>query len=519
VVASNEVPHGLRAIGSYAVVPLIIGYGAALWFTLIDQIPAIRVRTKWIKNSGQAILIGITFISAMQIHRRYQTYWQDGTWFIFERDRSYGEWFFRDDKQDVAEWIAEQNRPILMPIAEIRNQTSRAWLIQNYPDVETADENFSLPTHTLIVVPWELEKFDFVSDTVQYALLANQTITLLPPFDAATQHTLQNGLRNASAVVMGETGEPLLAYYALPQDLSVGYISRQDTLQLPALVYNNELALQKLWGNLVLHGDETEVTFALEWGAASLPTHHYDVRLGIIGQDYQGYNGVSDNRWRWIFPPTIWEEDSRAYSVHTLRFNTPLPTGAYRILVGARLEGFPFRFLPVYDAQGEQVRDAVTKDEVQIAWLKVAQPTPIPIPETAFSTEVIVAEQIALTHAHLTLNDDGQAHLQLFWQALVERPSFDATIFVHIQNGDGTFADQDDIRPWGGQYPTFIWDKRERVQTDHFLDLQEIPLENLQLCIGMYTLPSVERLPIRQNNMILADNRACIGTLANFLVN
>ena len=94
----------------------------------------------------------------------------------------------------------------------------------------------------------------------------------------------------------------------------------------------------------------------------------------------------------------------------------------------------------------------------------------------------------------------------------VDRPAFDATIFLHVVDSAGNMVAQQDKRPLEGQYPTFIWDKEERVVTNHQFELSQ-PAETMHLFVGMYTFPDLKRLPVSQNGALLPDAQIDLGTI------
>src|SRR5258708_10964569 len=98
---------------------------------------------------------------------------------------------------------------------------------------------------------------------------------------------------------------------------------------------------------------------------------------------------------------------------------------------------------------------------------------------------------------------------------MVWRPDFDATIFVHLIDSQGKIAAQQDARPWGGQYPTFIWDQGEIVQTDYTFDLKNVlDSGDLSVEVGMYTFPDLKRLAVTQTNIPAPDRAVHLGTLS-----
>ena len=126
-----------------------------------------------------------------------------------------------------------------------------------------------------------------------------------------------------------------------------------------------------------------------------------------------------------------------------------------------------------------------------IAQLKVPQQTPMIVPDTAIPTDAVFAESFALVGVEANPTNNGQTQVDLYWRALVEKTTYDVSIFVHVLDENGTILSQSDSRPWNGQYPSFVWDKDEIVQTSHLLDAAP---ETLRLRVGMYVFPGPENL-------------------------
>jgi hypothetical protein len=61
-------------------------------------------------------------------------------------------------------------------------------------------------------------------------------------------------------------------------------------------------------------------------------------------------------------------------------------------------------------------------------------------------------------------------------------------------------------------YPTYVWDEGERVQDDYALTVPpDAPSGAYQIAVGMYYLPTLERLPATdQNGTPLSDARILI---------
>jgi hypothetical protein len=114
--------------------------------------------------------------------------------------------------------------------------------------------------------------------------------------------------------------------------------------------------------------------------------------------------------------------------------------------------------------------------------------------------------------------ENGQVQLTLLWEALVDRPDFDATVFVHILDAEGALVAQQDQRPWGGQYPTQIWDEKELVQTNYVFDVQGQGLDSISVQTGMYTYPDLSRLVVSQDGKPVDDNVIRLGQLESLII-
>jgi len=90
--------------------------------------------------------------------------------------------------------------------------------------------------------------------------------------------------------------------------------------------------------------------------------------------------------------------------------------------------------------------------------------------------------------------------LNLFWHALA-RPEVDYTIFVHLLDSDDNLVAGRDAQPLAGQYPTTIWTPGEEIMDRHTLPVPvDLPQGQYRLAVGLYYLPTGERLPLRFEN-------------------
>jgi hypothetical protein len=118
----------------------------------------------------------------------------------------------------------------------------------------------------------------------------------------------------------------------------------------------------------------------------------------------------------------------------------------------------------------------------------------------------VLPEQTITLGEHITLlghdiqierANDPILNLTLYWQtdaSLAEN----YTVFVHILDENGRLLAQQDNQPNHGLYPTSTWDANAIIR-----DAYAIPLpanaQTYTIQTGMYTWPSLTRLPVTQN--------------------
>ena len=504
---SNEISHGLRICGEYAVFPLIVGSGVAGLLALLSRwLP--RVSRRALTAGGVLALLLITGADALAAHQSYTAYWQSPlTWPVFGRDLPIGEWFFRTDRRDFARWLAVQEPPLLLPLVDLNDPPVRAWLLDVYPEVTTADSLTRLPAGTRVVVPWVLGMDDIRRSNRQAALLRDGTITLLPPFSAETHAALLAGIDAAPMVTRQGVLDLMARVSVLPDEMAVTFEPRVDVSAAPT--FGGELQLVGWRGPDALSGSAAqEVTYVLEWEALRPLGHNYSAFLQLWTQEATAVAGHERGIWRWLLPTSVWPVGMTVPDAHPLQIPADLAPGAYRLVTGVYV--YPDSRLPVFLPDGEPAGDVAT-----VGWVKVPQRDEPPARPA--SLDVTLGDVLALRDARAVLEDAGRVRLTLQWTALVERPDVDATIFVHVVDENGAIVAQQDARPWGGQYPTFIWGAGERVQTEHLLPIGDAAPETLHVFVGMYTYPDLARLPLVQDGRPADDNRADLGTLADLL--
>jgi 4-amino-4-deoxy-L-arabinose transferase-like glycosyltransferase len=133
-------------------------------------------------------------------------------------------------------------------------------------------------------------------------------------------------------------------------------------------------------------------------------------------------------------------------------------------------------------------------DVVIVRGVPVLSPKELPTAEQPAS--YILDNAIGLNRVQLSGTVDGTVTLTLTWQSL-QPVSYDATTFVHLGGSDGNLLAQVDRQPLDGQFPTSYWLPGQVVtDTVSLSPMRDATHGRVVLTMGMYTWPSLERLPV-----------------------
>jgi hypothetical protein len=86
--------------------------------------------------------------------------------------------------------------------------------------------------------------------------------------------------------------------------------------------------------------------------------------------------------------------------------------------------------------------------------------------------------------------------IEMLWQSLAAT-SRDYTVFIHLLDRQGNIRAQLDTQPFGGNYPTSLWDPGSMFQETYALPLpRNLPPGSYQIQFRLYDYPNLERLSI-----------------------
>ncbi len=155
VAMSGEIPHGLRSMGLFAALPLLVtaSSGAAFW--LAGKIHAPRaVGWAW----GLIATAALTFGGVTATRTLTDYYTSDVRWGS-EGELSAFSWFFETRSQSIADAIREYDGVTYVPLQAVAHPSLRTFTLADYPVVTTytqvygADKPIELPAGRFLIPP------------------------------------------------------------------------------------------------------------------------------------------------------------------------------------------------------------------------------------------------------------------------------------------------------------------------------------------------------------------------------
>jgi len=271
--------------------------------------------------------------------------------------------------------------------------------------------------------------------------------------------------------------------------------------------------------------NRTAVNFAgqLKLIGYNLPTRKADPGGGLpltlywqaeewLGEDFVIFARLLDNQG------LVWgERDRRPQESYSTLFMAPqeVITDSFALSVKPDTpNGVYFMHLGLYrtvDGQAESLtiinpetghpteQTAFTIGPVKIG----GPPTGVTIPKPVYHHDmnVILGKQILL-HGY-DFEDSCQAQLTtpcnlkfiFYWEA-IQVLSTDYTMFLHVRDSKGNVVAQQDQQPTNGVYPTGLWDIGETIYDERTVPLNNLPADQYEVAIGLYTLETGQRLTI-----------------------
>jgi hypothetical protein len=156
-------------------------------------------------------------------------------------------------------------------------------------------------------------------------------------------------------------------------------------------------------------------------------------------------------------------------------------------------------WLPLWDAyRSREPKYVVSFDGIPYVWVYKTSP----IVDDALITyplDADIGQGVRLLGYDFSPKEvlPGEAvYLTLYWEAL-DSPLADYTVFTHLLDPEGQLQGQRDSQPQNGMYPTYLWDRGERIQDTYELFVDpRASSGTYDFSVGMYILETLERQPI-----------------------
>ncbi len=163
--------------------------------------------------------------------------------------------------------------------------------------------------------------------------------------------------------------------------------------------------------------------------------------------------------------------------------------------------------LALYRAETEarlpiSVDGTAAGDALTLARLRVLGNPPVCPEEEKLSSAVRFGEEVALTHASVSV-EDGESHVSLCWESLQPLPA-DYTVFVHLQDDSGELIATGDGPPLGGAFPTSMWRPGDVILDTHLLGMSAVEGGG-RITVGLYNSHDGSRLPAYVEGELLPD--------------
>jgi hypothetical protein len=512
VALSGEIPHGLRIVGEYAAIPLVVAASVELGLWVADRFerprwPGAAIRAVWALALAAVLITG-----GLQSAQIYSTYFQKDVRWGRDGVTSAFSWFFETHRLAMADLIAEQDGVVYVPLSEAARPVTRYFTMRSHPHAATfatyftAEGPLALPAGRFLLPP------DAMDTTTFAAYMPDGTLVLLPRFDDETLAGLRAAVEDGEELY-DAYGELAAMVVDFPPDGGEIVLEHPVANPIGAINYDDRIALVG-WDatfELPQEGGESVVTLYFTPGTA----RRRDVLVFTQLWDISGEKIASSDEpllHRWLYPPDWWQPGDVVPFVMEQHVPGDLTPGAYYIAVGLR--DWRARYLPVLGADGTPVANAAIAGVVKVPHGETVSTAGMIPTHAGFGDRIaLLGYQItdAASGEPLDSPSPGQSIIvTLYWQAL-RRPGDDYTVFVHVTGAAGDLIAQNDTQPEGGQYPTGIWGVGEIVTTAHFIMLPTESSGPYTLYAGLYSWPSLERLPVVQDGEVIEDRRAVLG--------
>lgn len=511
-VISSEPYQAVRLAGVWGPLALLVGLGAG---TLLEWARG-PVGRRWVVLG----LIGVGAVSP--VLTAYHVWYHFKVQPLLSNSDIPESWayVYRMGYSDLLAAVATSDTPVYIPVEYLNSDLAVARLRPTaFPTVRAYDGR-SLPEGR-IFLPVDGFIYGLLPRNhipAQYALALPQTgeILILPPLELAAARALEQRIQAAGDNLTNSEGWLLGQTLALSVDDNPFKQMRGLETADSLAVFDGRLELLDIHlPEELLPGEAVPVT--LFWRLRETTGKDYFARVQAwsfddsnrsdqLGSTSANEGGTLLTIFSYLYPTVMWPAGEIIPETYWLTVFEDAPPGAYRFAVS------------VYDYPGPTAVQFESAQPQLSNWLLVGRSrvgaVPLVVPKgEELAVSARLGDGVELNGARLdppfaALQPGDTLTLQLDWRVTQpQRASY--TIFVHALDAGGQLIAQQDTLPLDGRYPTWGWPLMTTMTTTHHLTLPSGSLP-VQLAVGLYVYPSLERLPVTQNGVVVPDRRIMI---------
>jgi hypothetical protein len=507
--ATTEMHATTRLVPLFAPLAILAGVGIGIiWHTLS------RSRLRAVAIVGLAALfIGSAYntYTAMDYHYHEEP-------LLFEEPLAeFGiDWNYNIRFRQLIERVAAADTPVYFPHHHLNNALGATFLRVSGFDIQGYSGE-ALPDGLVIFPTLADNNALFTSAPTGYVLLNPQTqrAIILPwPTDGSCYTEIAAQLR-AEGTALYNSNRWLLGYALSTTEIDgcLSNFTMPPRIASPPLaVYDDTLELLHVdTPNTITTGEAFPATFY--WRLRSDTNRDYFSFVQLVEDEIERRGGQSDTFsgiQRFLYPTSMWEVGEIVRDTRWVAVFPDAPERGYRLALGVHYHP-NVQFADVETNYGARIR----RDTIIVGqtWIK---PDPFPPPpadaqpiDIAFKHS---AGQIRLTHVEydppLDIVRPGDIlNLQFFWHAETAIAE-DYTLFVHLVNAAGETIAQVDTNFAETGFPTSTWYAGATISTTHQLAVPTDTSGPLRLRIGLYFLPTLERLEVTDSGGFAVEDNA-----------
>jgi dolichyl-phosphate-mannose-protein mannosyltransferase len=502
-ILSSEPEQPVRWVGLFGALAIVVGFGAGEILRLAARWPRL-----WQTAAHEALLLTLILTP---LFTAYQV------WYHFKASPAMTDPDFADGWAliyrlgfaDILQSLPDSPQPVYLPVEYLNSDLAVALLrTRAFPTVRIYDGR-PLP-EGIVVLPKSTRAYGLLPllyTPAQYALALPQSgeILILPPLSPGDAQALSDQIHQG--------GQPFISGRGLDVGKTLPVTAEENPFSASAVNFR-QMSPQSSGvydGNLELVGvDEPSSLTPGEWAQVTL---YWRIRQ-TTGQYYysriQSWNYAdssegtqsdsADVLFDYLYPTVMWTPGEIVPEVRYVRVFRDAPAGGYRFALAVYTYPGPtpvtFTLTPgaagKFDDWMLIGRSAVSPENY------VSAPDVRAAPEDAVLDDSIKLTGVIFDPPLAALNPGNTLHMRLNWQ-VVKPVAESYTVFVHLSGADGRVAAQDDVVPFDGQFPTWAWPPGSTITTDYSLTVPDGASGPFSVVAGMYSYPSLQRLPVAQD--------------------